>query len=195
MTQMPNEIQVKMADAGYRLTYACSQIGEEFYAKQIMLSGNMLIDSMNAAMENLNPKTLGDVEFAFDDVASLVEELPESEIEWFQPPFNTIRSTIQELGFHISLPEVLTKRIRSLRDKLGDRLRAVERASFRPPGSPEEPLPHDPATLQNEADALRAELVAAGFETPLLDKLATDPASIDNLDCTTLTEELDVILG
>ena len=195
MVQMPDDFQAKLADAATRLMYACSQISEDFYTRQTMLSGNMLIDSMNEAMANLNPRTLSDVEFAFNDVESLTQELPPPELEWFQSPFNTIRSVIKELGFHVSLPEALVEKIRALRGLVAERLDAVDRASFRPPGYPEEPLPNDPTELQSAAEAIRGELEAAGYDTPLLDQLAANPAAFDNLDCSRLTEELDVILG
>jgi hypothetical protein len=115
--------------------------------------------------------------------------------ERFAEGLDRLRMGLAALREMASLPFSTIDRMQALKTKLAERRRAAERATYRPPGSPAEPLPHEPRELQAEAESLRHELQAAGFETPVLDALATQPDEFLIRDCSYLIDELEPILG
>jgi hypothetical protein len=85
--------------------------------------------------------------------------------------------------------------IRSFQSKLRARRVAIERQTYRPEGAAQEPLHHPPDQLRAEAVPLRQQVAAAGFATPALDGLISDPASLRFHSINEIINELDVIVG
>ena len=195
MAKMPADIQSRLHAGAEAMMLACSTIDEQFFASQILLSGNLLIDSINSALDDLNAHRVRDIEFAFNDFEQLVSELPPPDLENFGSCVSMLRSSIEELRERAALPANVLGRLKSLRSKAKERQTAHERALFRPPDAPDEPLPHDPASLREEADALRGILMDQGFETPMMDQLAESPESFGLRDYSTLIDEIDGIVG
>ena len=195
MARMPAEIQTRLHEGVREMMLACSGIEEQFFGNQTMLSGNLLIDAINPALEQVNARRVRDIEFAFNDLEQLIAELPPGDFERFSRCIETFRSAIERLRELASLSAEVREEMRSLRAKLRERQVAHERALFRPPGAPEEPLPHDPASLHAGAAQLREQLLREGFETPTLDQLADEPDTFELRDYGILIDEIDGIAG
>jgi len=166
---------------------------DDFTIKQVTLSGNLFIQSLNAAVEELNARTFRDIDFSFRD---LQESLRATGLEdAFASITPTVADAIEELRAVAALQPDVVAAAEDLKRKLGERKSAVERNSYLPPDTPHEPPPHEPATLASQADALRQTLQASGFETPVMDELATSPGSFEVRDCAFLIDEIDGILA
>jgi len=166
---------------------------DDFTIRQVTLSGNLFIQSLNAAVEELNARTFRDIDFSFRD---LEESLRATGLEdAFTSVTATISDAIEQLRGSAALNPDVVAAAEDLKRKLGERKSAVERNSYLPPDTPHEPPPHDPVTLAPAADALRRTLQASGFETPVMDELATAPGSFEVRDCAFLIDEIDGILA
>jgi hypothetical protein len=192
---------MRMDDATWReLTTAIAAMPEaiawapdDFTIRQLTLSGNLFIQSLNAAAEDLNARTFRDVDFSFRDVLTSVQATGIEDA--FAPITATIQDVIERLRSVAGLPPDVIAAANDLKRKLAERKSVVERSIYLPPDVPHEPPPHDPATLAPAADSLRRELNAAGFETPVMDDLATSPGTFEVRDCAFLIDEIDGILA
>ncbi len=195
MKAMPSEIWSRLRQGAICLSGACSEISDQFWASQIKLAGNLLIDALNESADGVNARRVRDIGFALDDVRGLISDLVPPEAESFQPCLTQLSSAVEELRRTSSLSEGVVDRLRELRDRAEQRRVAAERAAFRPPEAAAEPLPNDPAELQSEADSLRELLQGEGFETPVLDRLASAPSEFEIRDCAALVDELEPIIA
>lgn len=172
---------------------AVSRASDEFTIRQVTLSGNLFIQSLNAAVESLNARTFRDVDFSFRDLLTSIRATGLEDA--FEPIADRIHEVVERLRLVAGLRPDVIDAAEDLKRKLAERKSAVERAIYLPPDAPHEPPPHDPATLAPAADALRRQLNAAGFETPMMDELATSPGSFEVRDCAFLIDEIDGILA
>ncbi len=193
MPPIPASIWSRLSDGAECLPRACARVSEQFYVNQLLLAGNLLIDTINGARENVNAHMVTEIEFALNDVQQLTEELMPREKAHFERCFEALQAAISGLKELAPFPEVEGPLSR-LRKKLVGRIDANERSKFAPPGTPKDPLPHPPASMQAEAEQISADLRHAGFETPVLDRLARDPEGFEIRDCDALVKEIDTII-
>lgn len=194
MPPIPASIWSRLSEGGECLPRACARVNEQFYVNQLMLAGNLFLDTVNGAKDNVNAHLVGEIEFAFNDLRQLTDELMPEEQREFDRCFRILEGAISQLRDFVPFPDVeddLTK----LRRKLVERIEANDRSKFAPPDAPKEPLPHPPSSLQSDAESVRRDLHRGGFETPVLDKLAERPDQFEIRDCDALIEEIDTILG
>lgn len=192
---------MRMDEATYRdlmnaieaMPAAIAKAIDEFTIKQVTLSGNLFIQSLNAAVDDLNARTFRDIDFSFRDLQTSIDATGLDNA--FASITPTVRDSIEKLRATAGLRPHVIAAAEELKRKLGERKTAVERAAYRPPDAPHEPAPHEPVTLASAADHLRRELQAAGFETPVMDELATSPESFEVRDCAFLIDEIDGILA
>ena len=195
MARIPEDIYRTLGSGIESLSRACEAVEDEFVSRQLKLSGNMFIGAVNELLDDVKASKVRDVDFAFNDVVQLLTELPPVERDLFEQPLSSLREAIDRLHEMAALPEHLVGRMKILREKMVERRRAAERATFRPPEAPEEPLPHDPAGLRREADEIRQVLQQGGFETPAFDRLATATTGFPLRECSALVDEIDAIIG
>ncbi len=195
MTTMTKSTYDTLLKGVTSLSSACESIDDAYARRQLKLTGNLFIDTLNAAIADVNARAVRDLDFSFRDLETVVVDNGYASDERFAELLDHIRLGLASLRDTASLPLSTVERILALKAKLAERRRAAERATFRPPDAPVEPLPHPPRTLQAEAESLRHELGAAGFETPVLDTLATQPDDFLIRDCSYLIDELEPILG
>ena len=194
MPPIPGPLWSKLMQGAECLPQACAKVSEQFYVNQLMLAGNLFIDTLNSSKDGVNARMVTEIEFAFNDLRQLTVELPPDEKEAFEKCFQMLDSALAGLRELVPFPDV-DDQISDLRQKLKERIEANERSKFAPPETEKEPLPHPPETLQSDAEEVRRELHRAGFETPVLDKLAERPDQFEIRDCDALIEEIDGIQG
>src|SRR5262249_6022946 len=129
------------------------------------------------------------------DVAAAIGDLSAADAERIAPLVTVLQDDLERLKDATSLSPGVVNAIRNFLSKLKARRAAIERQTYRPEGSPEEPLPHPPEDLKRDAVSLRQALAAAGFATPALDTLIADPSSLRFHSINEIVNELDVIGG
>ena len=167
---------------------------DAMYAAQLELSLSVLANAIAGAREEVNAARVSDIEFALNDLAASVDELPATDVERVAAPLQMMRDDLDRLKEATSLDASVIARIRALQTKLRARRAAIERQTFRE-GGDDAPLPHPPEELREEALPLRDALAAAGFATPALDALIDDPAALRFHSINEIVDELDVIAG
>jgi hypothetical protein len=193
MARIPGSIWSKLSEGAQCLPHACAAVNEEFYMNQLVLAGNLFIETLNRAKDDVNARVIQEIEFSFTDLKLLSEELTPEEQQEFEHCFELISDGISDLRSFAPFPDVKGPML-ELRNKLRERITANERSKFLPPESrTSEPLPHSPASLSGEAESLRRHLQRAGFDTPMLDALAERPGEIEIRDCEAIVEELDTM--
>ena len=150
--------------------------------------------ALAGAHDGINAARINDIEFALNDLAQAIDELPAVDVARLAGPLQMMRDDLARLKEQTSLPRELVDGLRAFQQKLRERGRAIERQTFRESAN-SEPLPHPPEQLRAEALPLRAQLAAAGFATPALDALIDDPASLRFHSIGEIGDELDVIVG
>lgn len=163
--------------------------------KEMQLTIGLLSNAIDAAKQNVSAAVVNDIEFALNDVAAAIGDLSAADAERIAPIVTLLQDDLERLKETTSLAPAVVNGVRGFQSKLKARRSAIERQTYRPEGSPEEPLPHPPEELQREAVPLRQQLAAAGFATPALDTLIGDPASLRFHSITEILNELDVIAG
>ena len=153
----------------------------------------VLANAVAGARDGINAARVNDIEFALNDLAATIDELPAIDAERLAAPLAMMREDVERLKQETALPREVVDRIRSLQTKLRARAAAVERQTYVEGES--EPLPHPPEALREEAIPLARQLVAAGFGTPALDALMADPASLRFHSIREILDELDVVAG
>ena len=187
---MSNEL-LMMEAALFQLRAA---VGDDPELMGVKISVDVLGNAIRAAKEQgVNAARVNDIEFALNDLVSAIDDAgaPDelcSAVALLQNDTASLRA-----GSALS-PDVVG-RIRSLQVKLKARAKAMERGQFRAEGSPEPELPHAPEELREEALPISRELTAAGFDTPVLNALIADPASLRYHMLNDIVDELDVIAG
>jgi hypothetical protein len=176
----------------FQLRAAASDIDREL-APQLGLSINILANAIAAGHDGVNASVANDIEFAFHDLSAAVDELPQSDADRLAPIMITLRRDIDALMAATALDPAVIKQIRAFQSKLRERMKAIERQTFVEGGGEE--LPHPPEALRAEAIPIARQLIAAGFATPSLNMLVSDPASTRLHSLRDIADELDVILG
>jgi hypothetical protein len=175
-----------------QLRSATSDIDHEV-APQLGLSINILANAIATGRDGVNASTASDIEFAFNDLSAAVEELPQSDADRLAPMMATLRRDIEALTAATALDPAVIAQIRAFQSKLRERMKAIERQTFIEGGAEE--LPHPPEELRDEAIPIARQLAAAGFQTPSVNTLISDPASTRLHSLRDIFDELDVIAG
>jgi hypothetical protein len=178
----------------FQLKAAASEV-DPINASQMQLTISMLANAVDAARQGVSAAAVNDVEFALNDLSAVLGELSAADADRIGPIVAMLQDDVARMKEANELPATVTSAIRAFQTKLKARRAAIERQTYRPEGSPEEPLPHPPQELQREAMPLREKLSGAGFSTPALDALIADPASLRFHSITDILNELDVISG
>jgi hypothetical protein len=176
----------------FQLRAVTSDIDAEV-APQLGLSINILANAIASGHDGVNASIASDIEFAFNDLSAAVDELPQSDADRLAPLMATLRRDVEALESATSLDPALIAQIESFQSKLRERMKAIERQTFVENAS--EPLPHPPEALRDEAIPIARQLLAAGFQTPSLNVLISDPAATRLHSLRDVADELDVILG
>ena len=160
---------------------------------ELRLGANVLGGAIASARDaGVNAARVSDIEFALNDLAAAAENgAPDaivSAIAMLQEDVTALRASAM-------LPESLVAAIQALQTKLRARKTALERSQYRAEDAPEPVLPHPPEELREEAIPLARQLVGAGFDTPALDVLITDPDSLRYHSINAIIDELEVIAG
>jgi hypothetical protein len=186
---------VMLEAALFQLKAAIGKVEDPMFEAQLRLSMNVLVNAVTAAADSLSPAAVNDVEFALNDVAAAVGELTAQDAANVGPALQMMQADVAELKKSMSLPAEVVAAVRALQTKLRARRAAIERQTYREAGSSEEPLPHPPEDLRAEAEPLRQKLSGAGFFTPALDELISNPSSLRFHSLGAILDELDVITG
>lgn len=161
----------------------------------MQLTISLLENAVAAAAASLTAATVNDIEFALNDVAAGLADLSAADADRIAPIVTLLQEDLERLKEAASLSPAVIANIRAFQAKLKTRGAAIERQTYRPEGSPEQPLPHPPEELQREAVPLRQQLAAAGFGTPELDAFIADPSALRFHSINEIVNELDVIAG
>ena len=183
---------VMLEAALFQLRAAASDIDRDI-APQLGLSINILVNAIAAGRAGVNASVASDIEFAFNDLSAAVDELPQSDADRLAPIIATLHRDIDALTAATALDPAVLTQIRAFQSKLRERMKAIERQTFVEGGGEE--LPHPPEGLREEAIPIARQLAAAGFETPSLNALISDPASTRLYSLRDIAGELDAILG
>jgi len=176
----------------FQLRAAASDIDRDI-APQLGLSINILANAIAAGHDGVNASVASDIEFAFNDLSAALDELPQSDADRLAPIIATLRRDIDALTAATALDPAVITQIRAFQSKLRERMNAIERQTFVEGGG--EALPHPPELLRDEAIPIARQLAAAGFETPSLNVLISDPAATRLHSLRDIDGELDAILG
>lgn len=176
----------------FQLRAAASDIDAEV-APQLGLSINILANAITAGGDGVNASVASDIEFAFKDLSAAVDELPQSEADRLAPMMATLRRDVEALTAATALDPAMIAQIGAFQSKLRERMKAIERQTFIEGGNTT--LPHPPEMLRDDAIPIARQLAAAGFQTPSLNMLISDPASTRLHSLRDISDELDVILG
>ncbi len=185
---------VMVKAALFQLKSAAASL-DEMFVSQMQLSLSVLTNAIEAAGQSMSAAAVNDIEFALNDVVAVVNELSAADAERIAPIVTLLQADVERMKESTSLPQTVLNGIRVFQGKLRVRRAAIERQTFRPEGAAEEPLPHSPEELQHDALPLRQQLASAGFVTPALDTLITDPESLRFHSINEIMNELDVIVG
>jgi len=179
----------------FQLNSAAAAVEDPMFKMQLRLTMEILSTAVSSAVQSLSPATMNDVEFALNDVVATVGELSAADASAVTPALEMMQADVANLKQSTSLPADVVGAVRELQSKLRVRRTAIERQTYRAEGAAEEPLPHPPETLRDEAVPLRQQLAQSGFATPALDDLISDPSSLRFHSIGEILDELDVITG
>jgi hypothetical protein len=174
---------------------ALKEIDDEMFGAEINLLAAILRGSVGELLAGPNARRVSDVDFALNDLASAVSNLAGEEQEMVQGDLDRVVAQLGELRSSYSLPAELRETMRAFQQKLKVRITAIERDTYREPGTPSTPLPHEPRELRAEAQTIQSALRRAGYDTPMLDQLIDDTDSMRLRQIADLMDELDVIIG
>jgi hypothetical protein len=167
-------------------------LGDDPMLMTIRISADVMGNAVAAAKEHgINTARVNDIEFALNDLVSAIDDAGAPDAVFGAVAL--LQNDVAALRTATALPAELLQTLRDLRTRLRARAKAMERGQFRAEGTEVE-LPHPPEELRAMAIPVVRQLEAAGFATPALDQLLSDP----DLRYHTLNEvadELDVIIG
>jgi len=179
-----------MQAALFQLRAAVASIEDPFTRSQLQLAVNVLGNAVDAAAANgVNAASVNEIDFALNDVAASVADVPEIE-----SIVTMLQKDVAVLKQQTALPADVITAIRALQSKLRARKNAIERQTFVEDAT-SAPLPHPPEELRADAMPIRDRLTQAGFATPGLDSLIADPSSLRFHSINELVDELDVIIA
>jgi hypothetical protein len=160
----------------------------------IRLSADVLGRAVLAAREHgVNAARVNDIEFALNDLTAAVDDVGAPDAICVAVAL--LQNDAARLRAASALPKELVAAVHALQAKLKTRAKAMERSQYRAEDAPVETLPHPPEELRETAIPLARQLAAAGFDTPALDTLLADPASVRYHTLNEIVDELDVIVG
>jgi hypothetical protein len=168
---------------------------DESAAPQFDLTLSVLANAIAQAHDGVNAARVSDIEFAINDLAAAVDELPATEANRLQPIVDMMRADVDAMKQQTALAPDTVARITAITAKLKARRSAIERQTYRAEGTEPAPLPHPPEALREEALPLRELLAAAGFATPALDALIDAPEELRFHSISAILDELEVIAG
>lgn len=179
----------------FQLKSAISSIDDPMFNAQLKLTMDVLSNAIAAAGPTLNPSSLGDIEFALNDVAATVGELNAADNAAAAPAVEMMQADVAKLKEEVTIPQKVVDAVRDLQARLRERRTAIERAGYRAEGAPEEKLPHHPFELAARAEPVKEQLAKSGYATPALDELLADPEALRFHSIGDVLDELDVIVG
>lgn len=195
MAGIPDGILAGLESALADMTRAFESFDDGMFIPQLELSRNMFANNLQFAAADLNPRSMKELDFTFNDLRTFASELTNDDAARLAPSLAAIEAALATLREAAALPKELVAAIQAMRAKLKARKGALERALFRPPGSQPEPAPHPPSELRDEAARIAAALRDNGFDTPELDDLvASTDDELGQLSIERLVEELDLAL-
>jgi len=163
-------------------------------ALPIRLSAGVLGNAVAAAKEHgLNTARVNDIEFALNDLVAAIDDGGAPDAVFTAVAL--LQNDAAALRAATALPAEIIAAIRELQAKLRTRAKAMERSQYRAEGTEVAPLPHPAEELREAAIPLVRQLAAAGFDTPSLDSLVTEPESLRYHTMNEIVDELDVIVG
>ena len=163
--------------------------------KEMQLTVGLLANAIEAAAGGLSAAAVNEIEFALNDVNASLADLSAADADRVAPIVAIFQQDLGRIKQATSLSPAVVGNIRAFQSKLKARRTAIERATYKPEGAAEEPLPHPPEELQRDAVPLRQQLAAAGFATPELDAFIADPPTLRFHSINEIVNELDVIAG
>ena len=169
-------------------------VAEDMELLAVRISADLVNNAVQAAKEHgVNAARVNDIEFALNDLVAAVDDAgaPNELLK----PVMMLQNDAATLRNAVALPREVIAAIRDLQLKLKTRAKAMERAQYRVEGTPEEPLPHAPEELRHAGIPIARQLAAAGFDTPVLDSLITEPESLRYHTMNEIVDELDVVVG
>jgi len=178
----------------FQFRTAMAAVQDDTYASQLRLTSGVLANAVDAARETFNAARVNDIEFALNDLAAVVDELPAGDAEVLGPMVDMLRGDVALLRQQTALAPALLDAIRAFRSKLNARQSAIERQTYREGGGGDA-LPHPPEELEAEAVVLQARIAEVGFATPALDSFVDDPQSLRFHTIAEIIDELDVVAG
>ncbi|MEA2337089.1 MAG: hypothetical protein QOE82_1096 [Thermoanaerobaculia bacterium] len=176
----------------FQLRSAATEIDRDS-APQLALCIAVLTNAVAAAHDSVNAAIASDIEFAFNDLSTAVDELPQADADRLAPLMATLRRDVDALVAFTSLDPALIAQIDAFQSKLRERMNAIERQTFVEGGS--DTLPHPPELLREEAIPIARQLAAGGFQTPSLNALIADPETLRFHSIREILDELSVITG
>jgi hypothetical protein len=158
----------------------------------IRISADMLANAVNAAKDlGLNPARVNDIAFALNDLVAAVDDAGAP--EEILGAMMMLQSDAAALRAANSLPRQVLDRMRELKVRMQERASAMDRAQYRVEGAPEAALPHPPEELRALAAPLLNDLIAAGFETPVLAEFVARPHELRYHTLNDIVDELEAI--
>lgn len=183
-----------MMEAALFQLRAAVDVVDPLLAPQLGLCVSVLAKAVGSAHDEVNAARVNDIEFALNDLAGAIDELPQPDATPLLPLLTAIRGDLETLKAATSLDPALLEQIHGFEAKLRQRMKAIERQTYVESGV-ETPLPHSPASLRHDAIPLSQQLAAAGFATPSLDALISQPDSLRFHSIREILDELEVITG
>ena len=158
------------------------------------LSADVLANAVMAAKNSgVNAARVNDIEFALNDLTSAVDDAGAPHAVCAAVAL--LQNETAALRRANALPAETVAAIRELVTRLRTRAKAMERSQYRVEGTDPAPLPHPPAELRELAIPIGRQLTDAGFVTPSLDLLISDPESLRYHSLNEIVDELEVIAG
>ncbi|HVT05158.1 MAG TPA: hypothetical protein VHL58_17475 [Thermoanaerobaculia bacterium] len=193
MPHLDDRSRSSLQEALASISSSLAAVDDQMFLMQLRLGETVLQRAVYELLEEVNPRTVKDTEFALNDLIGFVGELSDTDSGNLEPAFERLKSELLTIKSSAVLPNDLVARLTDLRGKLVTRRKAIDRDTYRDPGVAAEPLPHDPATLRKDAARLREELQRSGFGTPVMDKLVDGSEEFRMHDLSELIDEIDVI--
>ena len=184
--------ELVMMEAALFQLRAASADDMELFAVRVAADalGNALIA---AKEQGVNTARVNDIEFALNDLVAAVDDAGAPDV--LLRPVMMLQNDAAVLRSATALPPEIVAAVRDLQTRLKARAKAMERAQYRLEGTAEEPLPHPPAELRELAIPIARQLLAAGFDTPVLDALIGGTEELRYHTLNEAVDELDVIVG
>jgi hypothetical protein len=158
------------------------------------LSADVLANAVTTAKgSGVNAARVNDIEFALNDLTSAVDDAGAPDAVCTAVAL--LQNETAALRRANALPAETVGAIRELVTRLRTRAKAMERGQYRAEGTDPAPLPHPPAELRELAIPIARQLAEAGFVTPSMDLLVSDPESLRYHSLNEIVDELEVIAG